>query len=111
MNTGATVLKPDFIINLKEKFLYPYIFMIYYEKESKSYFIITYSNKNNDNRILYVKLTNGYNLPLKQKEIISPGNIIFQISLIENSHLKVVNLPKQILFATPKQIFNFFSKK
>ena len=31
MNTGTTILKPDFILNLKVKFLYPYIFMIYYE--------------------------------------------------------------------------------
>ena len=65
MNTGATILKTDFILNLKEKFLYRYIFMIYYEKESKLCFIRLYSSKNNDNRILYVKLTNGYNLPLK----------------------------------------------
>ena len=111
MNTGASILKPDFILNLKEKFLYPYIFMIYYEKESKSYFIRPYSSKNNDNRILYVKLTNGYNLPLKQKEIISAGNIIFQISPIENNHLEIVNLSKQSLSISPKQTFDPSSKK
>ena len=111
MNTGATTLKPDFILNLKEKYLFPYIFMIYYEKNSKSYFIRPYSGKNNDNRILYVKLTNGYKLPLKQKEIISAGNIIFQVSPIENNLIEIVNLSKQNLSMIPKQTFNPSSKK
>ena len=96
MNTGVSILKPDFILNLNEKYPYPYIFMIYYEKDSKSYFIRPYSSKNNDNRILYVKLTNGYNLPLKQKEIISAGNIIFQVSPIENNNLEIVNLSNKV---------------
>ena len=111
MNTGATILKPDFILNLKEKYLYPYIFMIYYEKDTKSYFIRSYSSKNNDNRILYIKLTNGYNLPLKQKEIISAGNVIFQVSPIENNHLEIVNLSQQNLSMIPKQNFDPSSKK
>ena len=80
-------LKSDFVLNLKEKYNYPYIFIIYFDKDTKSYFIRPYSSKNNDNRILYVKLTNGYNLSLKQKEIISAGNIIFQVSPIENNNL------------------------
>ena len=29
----------DFILNLKEKYNYPYIFIIYFDKEKKSYFI------------------------------------------------------------------------
>ena len=111
IDAGATTLKPDFILNIKEKFPYPYIFMIYYEKDSKSYFIRPYSGKNNDNRILYIKLTNGYNLRLKQKEIISAGNIIFQISPIENNNLEIVNLSKQSLSMIPKQTFDASSKK
>ena len=111
IDVGATTLKPDFILNIKEKFPYPYIFMIYYEKDSKSYFIRPYSGKNNDNRILYIKLTNGYNLRLKQKEIISAGNIIFQISPIENNNLEIVNLSKQSLSMIPKQTFDASSKK
>ena len=111
VNTGVSLLKPDFLLNIKEKFSYPYIFMIYYEKDSKSYFIRPYSSKNNDNRILYIKLTNGYNLPLKQKEIISAGNIIFQITPIENNNLEIVNLSKQSLSMIPKQTFNASSKK
>jgi len=110
-NSGMNILKPDFILNLKENYTYPYIFMIYYEKDSKSYFIRPYSSQNNDNRILYIKLTNGYNLPLKQKEIISAGNIIFQVSPLENNNLEIVNLSKQSLSMIPKQTFDASSKK
>ena len=110
-NVGLGIIKPDFVLNLKEKYAYPYIFMIYYEKDSKSYFIRPYSSKNNDNRILYIKLKNGYNLPLKQKEIISAGNIIFQVSPIENYNLEIVNLSKQSLSMIPKQTFDASSKK
>ena len=85
--------------------------MIYFDKASKSYNIRPYSSKNNDNRILYIKLTNGYNLPLKQKEIISAGNIIFQITPLENNNLEIVNLSKQNLSIIPKQTFNASSKK
>ena len=56
-NTGVSSLKSDFILNLKEKYNYPYIFIIYFDKEKKSYFIRPYSSKNNDNRILYIKLS------------------------------------------------------
>ncbi len=111
MNTVATILKPDYLLNLNEKFNYPYIFMIYFDKETKSYFVRPYSGKNSDNRILYVKLTNGYSLPLKQKEIISAGNIIFQVSPLENKSLEVVNLSKQSLSMIPKQTFDASSKK
>ena len=111
MNTVATILKPDYILNLNEKFNYPYIFMIYFDRETKSYFVRPYSGKNSDNRILYVKLTNGYSLPLKQKEIISAGNIIFQVSPLENKSLEVVNLSKQSLSMIPKQTFDASSKK
>ena len=111
MNTVATILKPDYLLNLNEKFNYPYIFMIYFDRETKSYFVRPYSGKNSDNRILYVKLTNGYSLPLKQKEIISAGNIIFQVSPLENKSLEVVNLSKQSLSMIPKQTFDASSKK
>ena len=110
-NTGVNSLKSDFILNLKEKYSYPYIFIIYFDKETKSYYIRPYSSKNNDNRILYVKLSNGYNLSLKQKEIISAGNIIFQVSPVENNNLEIVNLSKQNLSNTPKQTFDASSKK
>ena len=46
MNTGVSSLKPDFILNLKEKYNYPYVFIIYFKKPTKSYFVRHYSIKN-----------------------------------------------------------------
>ena len=110
-SANANILKADFILNLKEKYNYPFIFMIYFKKETKSYFIRSYSGKNNDNRIIYIKLTNGYNLPLKQREIILAGNVIFQINPLENNVLEITNLSNPDLSNTPKQTFNASSKK
>ena len=84
--------KPDFELNYKEDLNYPYIFAVYYLRESKSYCLKAFSGKESDNRLLYVKLDNSYTLPLKQKEIISAGNSIFEITPIENNKIEVVNL-------------------
>ena len=110
-NNEVPKLKADFILNLKDKYSYPYIFMIYFDKETKSYYIRPYSGKNNDNRILYIKLGNGYKLPLKQKEIISAGNIFFQVTPVDNNHLEIVNLSRQSLSSQPKQTFDASSNK
>ena len=107
-NSNKTI---DCVLNLNQKYNYPYIFTIYFNKETKSYFILPYSGKNNDNRILYIKLTNGYNLPIKQKEVISAGNIFFQITPLENNNLEIVNLSKQNLSVIPKQTYDASSKK
>ena len=80
--------KPDFEENLN----YPYIFAVYFLRETKSYCVRAYSGKESDNRLLYVKLDNTYSLPLKQKEIISAGNSIFEVTPIENNKIEVVNL-------------------
>lgn len=110
-NTNTNLLKVDFILNLKEKYNYPFIFMIYFNKETKSYFIRSYSSQNIDNRIIYIKLTKGYSLPVKQKEIILAGNIIFQINPLQNNALEITNLSGQDLSGTPKRTFNASSKK
>ena len=57
--------KPDFELNYEENLNYPYIFAIYYQRESKNYSLRAYSGKESDNRLLYVKLNNNYSLPLK----------------------------------------------
>ena len=107
-NSNKTI---DCVLNLNQKYNYPYIFTIYFSKETKSYFILPFSGKNNDNRILYIKLTNGYNLPIKQKEVISAGNIFFQVTPLENNNLEIVNLSKQNLSVIPKQTYDASSKK
>ena len=109
--TKTENFKPDFELNYEEKLNYPYIFAIYFNRENKTFNIRAYSGKGSDNRILFIKLTGNINLPLKQKEIISAGNIIFQISPIENNHLEIVNLSKQSLSMIPKQTFDASSKK
>ena len=110
-NKEGNTLKADFILNLKNQYSYPYIFMIYFDKDIKSYLIRSYSCENNDNRILYIKLTKGYSLTLEQKEIIFVGNIIFQVSPIENNHLEITNLSNQDASIPPKQVFDPSSKK
>ena len=87
--------KPDFQLNFEEKLNYPYIFAIYYKRETKNYFIRAYSGKNSDNRLLYIKLNQNYNLSLKQKEIISAGNVIFQVSPLQNNKIEIINLSKK----------------
>ena len=62
---------------------YPYIFAIYYQKQKKQYYIRTYSGEGSDSRIMFVKLTQGYDLVLKQKEIISIGNTLLQLTPLE----------------------------
>jgi len=111
-NGDKHILKADFILNIKDKFSYPYIFMIYFDRDSKSYFIRPYLGKNDENnKILYIRLNHEYNLPIKQKELIIAGNIIFQVSPIENKKLEIINLSKDNLSSVPKQTFDASSKK
>jgi hypothetical protein len=84
--------KPDFELNYEDDLKYPYIFAVYYLRETKNYCLRAYSGKESDNRLLYVKLDNVFSLPLKQKEIISTGNAIFEITPIENNKIEVCNL-------------------
>jgi hypothetical protein len=87
---------PDYNLNYMEKYLfYPYIFAIYYKKEEKSYYIRAYSGKGSDNKILFVRLRNGKKLIFKQKELISAGDAIFQITPIDNNLLEIIHLEKQ----------------
>ena len=105
-NNNDNKFKGDFNLNYNENINYPYIFAIYYQRESKNYSIKAYSGKNSDNRLLYIKLSDNYNLPLKQKEIISAGNIIFQIIPIENNKIEIINLSKKDLNEESKKIFD-----
>ena len=109
-NQNNQVLKSDFIFNFKDKYLYPYIFMIYFEKEDKSYYIRPYIGKNGDNKILYIKLNHDNNLALKQKELIFAGNVLFRVSPIDNN-LEIVNLSQENITSVQKQTFDASSKK
>ena len=94
-NSNNDMFIPDLELNLSNNnnFAYPYIFSIYYKMEDKSYYIRSYSGKGSDNKILFIKLRNKNKYPLKQKEIISAGSVIFQVNPIINSNeLEIINL-------------------
>ncbi|MCQ2821564.1 MAG: FHA domain-containing protein [archaeon] len=84
--------KVDFEINYSEKVNFPYAFAIYYKTDTKKYYIRAYSGKGSEYKILFVKLTGDYSLPLKQKEIISCADTTFQVKPLENNFLEVINL-------------------
>ena len=89
------VFNPDFELNYSEKFSYPYIFVIYFKKEEKSYYIRAYSGKGSDNKILFIKLKHDNKYIIKQKELISLGDTIFQITPIHNNFLEIIHLEKK----------------
>ena len=94
-NSNNDMFIPDLELNLSNNnnFTYPYIFSIYYKMEDKSYYIRSYSGKGSDNKMLFIKLRNKNKYPLKQKEIISAGSVIFQVNPIINSNeLEIINL-------------------
>ena len=94
-NSYNDMFIPDLELNLSNNnnFTYPYIFSIYYKMEDKSYYIRSYSGKGSDNKMLFIKLRNKNKYPLKQKEIISAGSVIFQVNpIINGNELEIINL-------------------
>lgn len=89
------VFSPDYELNYEKNLSFPYIFAIYYKKENKSYYIRSYSGKGSDNKILFVKLKNNEKYVIRQKEIISAGDTIFQITPLKDNFLEVVHLERR----------------
>jgi hypothetical protein len=94
-NSNEDKFKPDFELNYSEYLPYPYIFTVYYKKEEKAYYIRAFSGKGSDNKILFIKLNNNDKFILKQKELISAGDAIFQISPINNNFLEIIHLKRK----------------
>ena len=94
-NNNNNSFKPDFELNYNESLSYPYIFAIYYKKEEKAYYIRAFSGKGSGNKILFIKLKNNDKFILKQRELISAGNKIFQIDQINDNALEIINLEKK----------------
>ena len=84
---------PDFVLNSEENLNYHYIFAIYFNKDKKLY-IIAYGGKDSVNRILFIKLTGKFSLFIKQKEIISVRNVIFQVTPTENN-IEIIHLSRK----------------
>ena len=111
-NEKNHIFKNDFELNYPETLSYPYVFVIYYKKEEKSYYIRAFSGKGSDNKILFVRLKNENKLVLKRKELISVGDTIFQITPLANNHLEIIHLSKRkTLNNLNKQTFNGEKKK
>ena len=91
-NNNNKDFKCDFNLNFQEQLPYPYLFAIYYQNDTKKFYIQAYKGQGVDVKILFIKLAGDYILPLRQKEIISAGNVIFQISPIENNCMEITNL-------------------
>ena len=105
-NTSNTPFKADFELNYNLNISLPYVFTVYYHRDSKKYYIRAYSGKSTDERILFVKLSGNYSLNITQKEIISAGNVIFQISPLENNALEIGNLSHNDNNELQTQTFN-----
>lgn len=111
-NEKNHIFKNDFELNYSENLSYPYVFVIYYKKEEKSYYIRAFSGKGSDNKILFIRLKNENKLILKQKELISAGDTIFQITPLDNNNLEIIHLSKKkSLNNLNKQTFNGTKKK
>ena len=109
-NKKNHIFKNDFELNYSETLSYPYVFVIYYKKEEKSYYIRAFSGKGSDNKILFIRLKNENKLILKQKELISAGDTIFQITPLPNNNLEIIHLSKKKNNIN-KQTFNGTKKK
>ena len=109
-NSDEDIFKPDYELNYSEHLPYPYIFTIYYKKNEKAYYIRAFSGKGSDNKILFIKLNNEKKYILKRKELISAGNIIFQITPLDNNCLEIINLTNQ-KYCNKRRVFDGLSKK
>ena len=109
-NNDNDIFIPDFELNYSNYLGYPYIFSIYYKMEEKSYFLRAYCGKGSDNKILFIKLNHENKYILKRKELISAGNIIFQISPKDNNCLEIINLTSKKCI-NKRQIFDGINKK
>ena len=83
---------PDFELNYSKFLSYPYIFAIYFKKEEKSFYIKAFSGKGSDNKVLFIKLDNKNGFFVNQKELIFTGNLIFQVTPIQENYIEIINL-------------------
>lgn len=102
---------PDYELNYSPYLSYPYIFAIYYKKEEKSFYIKAYSGKGSDNKVLFIKLDNKNKFILNQKELILSGNMIFQVTPINDCNIEIINLSKKKYNISNKYNFDGFIKK
>ena len=90
-----TSIKPDIELNFKNNITlkpyqkYPYVFAIYFQLETKTYYIKAYCGEGSDNMIMFIKLTYGIELTLRRKELLVIGNSIFQVIPLEDDNIEI----------------------
>lgn len=91
MNPNDTGVS-DFVLNLKkiEGDIDDFIFIVYYKEENKKYYI-KFSENTNVNKDIFLHLFNAMSMQIKQTEVISFGNFIFQI-VPDKSKIRLINL-------------------
>ena len=94
-NDNGNIFSSDYELNYSPFLSYPYIFTIYFKKEEKSFYIKAFSGKGSDNKVLFIKLNNKNKYILNQKELILTGNVIFQVTPVNESSIEIVNLSKK----------------
>lgn len=104
-NTNKQAFKADCTVKFPGTFKTPYLFAIYYQADTKKYYIRAYCGKGSDNKILFIKLSGNVNLQLKQKEIISAGNLLFEVTSIEDGCLQIINIAKKDNSQENKKLF------
>lgn len=105
-NTNKQAFKADCNVKFPGTFKTPYVFAIYYQADTKKYYIRAYCGKGSDNKILFIKLSGNVNLQLKQKEIISAGNLLFEVTPIDDGCLQIINLSKKDSSQENKKLFD-----
>ena len=110
INNNSNFFIPDFELNFINYLCLPYIFSIYFKLEEKSYYIRSYSGKGSDNKILFIKLSCENKYELRRKELISAGNIIFQVTPFDNNCLEIINLTNK-KYNNYKRVFDGVNKK
>ena len=105
------IFKPDLELNCEENYNYPYIFAIYFNQDEKKYYRRAFSGKGSDNKILFIKLTKKYSLKLKQKELLSAGEIIFQVTPLKDGCIEIINLSSNKQSPQHREVFDGFNVK
>lgn len=93
--TESDIHKCDISLNYDEvkysKLSYPYLFLIYYKKETKKYYLRGFLNNLTDNSFLFIKLCNKYKHQIKGTEIINFGMFFIQLIPI-GTDIEIINL-------------------
>lgn len=99
--------KCDIYCNLEKSigFGFPYLFIIFYKREDRRFYIKDYHEKGLQNKLLFIKIDSKKRFYVQKKEMISVGNFIFQLSPLPGEKIEIKNVTKNGISQT-KFIYN-----